>query len=305
MNKKIIISLNIFLVAVTGIVYFLLLHQKDVTINISSGKQPTELMELIQRYLPDLPEKKLAVIAVFNQLPTKPKIEELEKLHNRFNEKVNIVAFFNKPFKVQQKISFPFAFPRNLRLSLETEKGVTLPGRFFVILRENKVEYLDFDSNIMEKAFLLQERLNPERGYNDYAVPIKQLKNKITETLKKGDVKLLHLNGEGDEIAVDLTGISKVYFIHAHCSSCQLKSILKSIKLKEILDSNKSVVIFSVLANSFELAPLLEENPVRIPLYLDTKDVFGLFSIITDDRENPIEIENGSKPATTFKEALP
>lgn len=271
--------------------FFLLLHQKNVTVSVTVGAQPKVLTEFIQRHLPDLPEKEISMFAVFNQLPTKPKVEDLQKLHSRFNEKANIVAIFNKAFKVEQKISFPHVFPGNLRISLKTGTGITVPDHFFVILKGNKVDYLAFNSSMTEKAFLIQERLNPERGYQDYAVSIDRLKEKITRRIKRGGLKLLHLNGESGEIPVDLSGFSKVYFVHAACSTCQLKSIIQSVKLKDILDGSKSAVFFSVLANSFQLSPVFDANPINIPLYLDINDQFGLFSVITNDRQNPIEID--------------
>ncbi len=301
-EKKRLFILNVLLVAAIGIFSFFILHTETVTVNISINHQSKELDDLIKRHFPDLPEKKLTLLFVFNRLPSKTKVEDIGKLYSRFKEKVNIAVLFNEAFKLEQQINFPHVFPGNTQIALRMENRVKTPERFFVILKENKVNYLDFGGKILDQALLIQKRLNPQRDYRDYAVSIKELKQKVVERIQRGSLNLLRLTGEHGEKVLDLNLFSRVYFVHTACSSCQLKALLNNVKLKKILDGDKSVVIFSVLSSSFQLSQILEESPVNIPLYLDINDEFGMFSIITDDRKNPVEIDlpgSGSTGAGT------
>ena len=59
---------------------------------------------------------------------------------------------------------------------------------------------------------------------------------------------------------------------------------------KSVFDEEKILVIFSIFANRFELQPLLEENHLNIPVYIDNRDEFLLSTKITNEKKNPVII---------------
>ena len=60
--------------------------------------------------------------------------------------------------------------------------------------------------------------------------------------------------------------------------------------LKELNDK-KQIVIFSVFADRYKLKPLLSGHSIGVPIYLDTNDVFELYTTITNEKENPLIID--------------
>lgn len=123
---------------------------------------------------------------------------------------------------------------------------------------------------------------------------IDRLKQKVIKEINRGNLDLLQLNsGDVAKVSNMITEgkVSKIYFFHAQCSSCQLKTILSNIKLKQVFETGKNIIIFSVMANSYKLEPIIRESNLTLPVYLDSTDKFNLFSTITDDRQNPVIID--------------
>ena len=67
--------------------------------------------------------------------------------------------------------------------------------------------------------------------------------------------------------------------------------MLSRIKIKKILEPGDVRVIFSVMADRFELSSILNEQRLKLELFIDQNDEFGLFSFITDDKNNPVIID--------------
>lgn len=123
---------------------------------------------------------------------------------------------------------------------------------------------------------------------------IDRLKQKVIKEINRGNLDLLQLNsGDAAKVSNMITEgkVLKIYFFHAQCSSCQLKTILSNIKLKQVFETGKSIIIFSVMANRYELGPIIRESNLTLPVYLDSTDKFNLFSTITDDRQSPVIID--------------
>ena len=72
-----------------------------------------------------------------------------------------------------------------------------------------------------------------------------------------------------------------------------MKGLIQDIKLLEILNREKTIIIFSIFANRIELKLLLDQNQIDLPVYIDTKDEFLLSGKITNEKENPIIINGG------------
>ncbi len=67
--------------------------------------------------------------------------------------------------------------------------------------------------------------------------------------------------------------------------------MLSNIKIKKILEPGEIIIIFSVMADRFELGNILNEQKLKLEIHLDQNDEFGLFSVITDDNNNPVIID--------------
>jgi len=124
----------------------------------------------------------------------------------------------------------------------------------------------------------------------DVQISTEKLKSQIIGRMNGSDLELLNVTTDTLEKFDSFSDFSKIYFFHANCSSCQLKSLIKEMQLKRIFDEEKILVIFSIFANRFELQYLLEENQVNIPVYIDNRDEFLLSSKITNEKKNPVII---------------
>ena len=140
---------------------------------------------------------------------------------------------------------------------------------------------------------MVMKKINPNLRYNDLVLGASELKTRVMNRIREGNLNLFSLEKAGFERieSVITSGISRIYFIHADCSTCQLKSLLSNIKLKQILDPGEIVLIFSVIADSFELGRVLQEQKIDLRVLIDQNDEFSLFSTITDEKNNPLIID--------------
>lgn len=289
-KHKVVFILNSILIAAIIGLLIMTFHKKQIVIDSSHGSRPEKLINLIKKSFPGYSNKLSTLVFIYNDLPSKSDILDIEKLQLKFKENINIRVFFNRKFKYQNQMKFPHHFASNLKIFCKQDES-TIKSNFYLILKGDKISFVDFNFNFTELVYLVQKIANPNSDYKDYAVSIDDLRRIIVHRINKGNLNLLELNS-GDHEKIDvLSGISKVYFIHADCSTCQLKSILSSIKLKKILDGCRSIIVFSIMANSFELTEFIKERNLDLKIYLDTNDEFNLMSVITDDKKNPIEID--------------
>jgi hypothetical protein len=176
-------------------------------------------------------------------------------------------------------------------LSCQQRPGLS-DKNYFIILENNQISHTDDRFDPVEMFFLISKRLNPQLEYKDMTISNEGLKERIVKRLTSGNLHLFHLNSRADVVLKDIIGISRVYFIHAACSSCQLKALFSHLKLKHIMDdSEKSIIMFSVFADSFSLKQMLNDSNLKMPIYLDINDNFNLFSTITNEKENPLIID--------------
>jgi hypothetical protein len=221
-------------------------------------------------------------------------LEALEKLYKNSGAKANIAALFTSRFKIPFKISFPHHFSRNLTVKYK-KNNIPVKNNFFVLLKNERIEFLEENTNASNTAFLVMKKINPSLRYNDLTLGAAALKARVIQKIKDGQPVLFSLEKEEyvKANAIFTNGAARVYFFHAPCSSCQLKTILSNIKTRQIIDAGEIVLVFSVMADSFELSRVLQEQKISLPVYLDKNDEFDLFSVITDEKNNPVIIEPG------------
>jgi len=291
--KKRFLILNAFLIIAIVTVLFLTFYKKEVAFDCNFDAKPGRLLDLISRSFPGISLKDVSVVFVFNRLPSKSDIQTIEKLHYKYKEKVSVLTLFTRKFKGNQLLRFPQKFLSHSKIICTQGKGKEFAdGNYFVLLNNGKVQHVDTKLDLLDMAFLVRKKLDPQLGYSDFALSSGDLRNRIVQRLNKGSLHLLRVDTGNEDFLRDLTGISRVYFIHASCSTCQLKSLFNNLKLKQILDdSEKAMIIFSIFADSFSLNEILDESDLKMPVYLDSSDEFDLFSTITNDRENPIIID--------------
>lgn len=283
-------------VLVVSIIFFFLLkfYRVQVIFDGTFGSKPDELIKIISDCFPNSSNQEIEVVFVFNSLPSRSQIEYLEKLYKKFSNNAGIFALFNTKFRGTLKMSFPYHFSNHLVIKYK-KNGENVQDNFFMILKNKRIEYIEGNFNFADVAFLVQKKINPNLEYRDVALSAAKLKTQIINRLKEKNPVLFSIDtGEYEKIAPNFSkGLSKIYFFHAKCSSCQLKSMLSNIKIKKILEPGKIRVIFSVMADRFELSKILNEQKLGPGIYIDQNDEFGLFSVITDDKNNPIIIDAG------------
>jgi hypothetical protein len=97
----------------------------------------------------------------------------------------------------------------------------------------------------------------------EYGAVPQDVLEKINQRLRKGNLQLCDLSSGNQVHFSKLSDISKIYIVHANCSSCQLKSHFSDLKLKNLLDNDKKqIVIFSIYADRYKLKLLLSEHSI-------------------------------------------
>lgn len=288
-KRKFIFFANGLLILVIAVFFFLNYYKKELIIDGSYKAKPGELTKIIDEHTSDSPKNDLSLIFVFNGLPSKSNVESIEKLNRKFAGRINIVALFTKKFRFEKK-SFPYVFLNRLKIVCK-RKSSMFRKRFYLIIKKKSVVYADSDFDFVNLAFVVQKNISPHLTYEDYAISSEELKEKIKKKFKKGDFNLLQLNtNQFINVGTITRDVSKIHFFHASCSTCQLKSIMANLKINQVLDEEKQVLVFSVFADSFALRKILRPDN-NMDIYLDTHDELDLMSVFVDEKVNPLIIE--------------
>lgn len=177
------------------------------------------------------------------------------------------------------------------RFSFTNEEGGADRGHFLLI-QDDKIVHNTDAFDFFSLNFIIQKKIDPTLSMSNAQVSIADLKASIIERLTGKELELYDLNTGNLAKFDNMTEFSKIYFFHANCSGCRLKSLVQDIKLLEILNREKTIIIFSIFANRFELKSLLEQEQIDLPpVYIDTKDEFLLSGKITNEKENPIIVD--------------
>ena len=288
-KNKLLFALYLILILGIGVLLFKKFYVKKNEINLKYGEVSTELMTLVEKTTQFHLDKKLNLLFFFNTLPDLTDIENISKLFNKHGNNCRFSAIFHKKFKSPFKLKFPHEFVPNS----QTEShymGKNYFENYVILLDNKKVNYVDTSMNSIDLNFLIEKHLAPGRDYNSYAISTEQLRKRLTKELKKGEIELMNLNDNKIKRFSLFNEYQKIYVVIAKCSVCELKTLVSDLKLRHVLDSRKTLVVFPIYANESQLSEIIKKEKVNFPIYLDYNDKFDLFSIITSPKEKLIVI---------------
>jgi hypothetical protein len=288
MRKKSVLFLaNILLIIVLAILAYFKFSKIQILFDCECGKQPTSLLEIAGEKFPGFNRADTKAVFIFNDRPHIDTLGDVDKLYRLYNDSASFAVLFTKDFTSDYQFQFPAKrLPRYKFSCTGTPDG--FGKNYFLIVKEGIVVYGISSLNFFDMNFAFQKLINPNINTFTAQLPTEKLKTKIVDRLNKKYIELLDVNAENMEKFEDFSGFSKIYFFHAGCSGCQLKNLIKGIKLERILNEEKPIIIFSIFANRFELKSLLDQDNIDLPVYIDTADEFLLASKITNDKDNPV-----------------
>jgi hypothetical protein len=280
-----IVNILIF-IALVFFAYFKFVKTK-VLFDCEYGKQPVGLLKISGEKFPGIEGKDTKAIFIFNDLPTIDTLGNVEKLYKLYKDTVLFNVILTKNFKSDYQFQFPYKILSRYKFSC---KGMDagFNKNYFIFVQGRKIVHSDLSFDFFNMNFIFQKKINPDINAVTAQLPVEKLKSKIIDRLNKKYIELLDVNTEKMKRFEDFSGFSKIYFFHANCSGCQLKNLIKGIKLERLLNEEKPIIIFSIFANRFELKLLLDQESINLPVYIDTTDEFLLASKITDDNDNPV-----------------
>lgn len=292
MGKKILIISNSILILCILFLLYSKFHVDKIKLNCNfSNSIPHNLLNIIYEEEFLNIAKDLSLIMIFNKLPFKSNIEDIEKLYKKYKDNINFFTLFNKRFHFNSAINFPYKLITKTKLKIICNyDNHILDRNFFILEKNNKIIHVSNNLSLININFLLSKEINPNYQYNDYAIPTEKFKENIINRLKKGSIYLFDLNTSKFINSDEIIQYSKIYFIHGECSPCELKRLISKLRLKQIIENDNFAIVFSVYGNSFELHPLIKEYKIHVPIFLDKNDEFNLFSVITEEINNPIII---------------
>jgi hypothetical protein len=301
-RKPLLVVIYLILILCIGFLLWKKFYVKKTGIELKYGETPTGLLTVVDNTFHTQPNRKVSLIFIFNQLPVLPDIENINKIFTKHKNNTQLFVLFHKKFKA----TFDFKFPHKFVPNSSTEghyMGSNYDSKYFILLEDKKVKHVDTSMNAVDLNFLIEKHLYPEKNYESYVISKEQIQEKIIKELKAGDVELLNVNDAQHKTLRDFKEFEKIYVVIAKCSSCELKTLVSDLKLRQVLDSGNTLVVFPIYANESQLMEILDKENVNLPLYLDYNDRFGLFSIITSPKDKFIIIENKDITGLEHKEA--
>ncbi|MCP4218405.1 MAG: hypothetical protein GY765_27460 [bacterium] len=232
MKKKLIfILINLVIAAVIAFFLYQKFYSRQIIFDGTFDTRPIELIEVKNRYFPPSRDKTLNLVFILNEIPRGMVIETLERLQMKFEYHLSTRALFTKRFNPERKLNFPHCFASNLEVFCKTTTKI-FRGNYFVVLKEDKIVYVDDQFEISHLALLLEKKINPDSSYKDFSISTARLEKKVIERIRKGSFNLLHLQtGDSREVWDIVNNVSKMYLIHASCSSCKLKAMFNDIRI--------------------------------------------------------------------------
>ena len=291
-RKFIIIGFNILLVLAILFFAYDKIFKANVLFDCNYGASSKILDELAAK-MPDNPQNvRFKAFFLFNRLPKFSVMETLEKLYNMYRTEVSFNIFFSKKFKSVQKIGFPYKIlPRYNFACLKDDTG-DFDKNYFLLTSDNKMIYMDDRLDFFSLNLVILKNLKSGNGQIVTRISKDQLKSRLISKLNQGDLKLYSI-AENEIVNFKDSGtISEIYFFHADCSTCELRSVLNEVKMKKIVDNREVALVFSVFANPSDIHELLVEKGIVIPAFVDNSDELELAACFFKSKENPIIIMN-------------
>ncbi len=290
-SRRLIVSLYLVLILGLGFLLWKNFYVKKVEFFLGYGEESSGFLKYVEDTFGIKQDRKLAVIFIFNKLPDLSQIENIGKLFHKHKNECQFFAIFHKRFRTPLKIDSPFEFFPNYGIVCHYLDN-TYNSNYFVLVNEKKVVHVDTSMDSTALHFLLDKNLHPERDYSSYSISNTHPKEKVVGILKKGPVTLLDLKENAFKKFDRFKDFHQIFLIIAKCTSCEFKSLVYDLKLRQVLNTGKTLVIFPVFANESQLIELMEKEKVDFPIYLDYNDEFDLFSMITNPRDKFIVIES-------------
>ncbi len=283
--------LNILLIVIIGLLLWNRFKINRFSVDLIFGDESKKLLEIVGKYFPYQDKIKTSLIYVFNDLPVLTDIENANKLYNKHKGNLQLCSLFHKKFRLPFELNFPHKFLADIKLEC-LFSGRKFDSNYYILLKDKKLSYIDTSMEIIAMNFLIEKHINPGKDYKSYAISKNRLKSRLIRELKSGNKNLLDLKRNKDKRFEHFKDYSRVYFVVSGCTTCELKTMVSDLKVKQILDSKKELVIFPIYANESELRDLIKKNEIDLPVYMDYNDEFNLFSVITGKKTKLIIVED-------------
>ena len=288
---RILFIINILLVCTIGFILWNKFHIKKISLDLSHGEIPVSFLSLVEKDFPNTGSNDISLTYIFNDLPSLNDVESINKLFHKHKNVVDFYVFFHKKFRSPYKMNFPFVFVANRELSSRNDNKM-FKSNYILLIKNKRLEYIGTVMKILETNFLLERYVHPENEYKDYALSKDRLKKRIVNALKKGNKNLLNIATNSLEVFETFKNFSKIFLVVASCTTCELKEMIADMKIQQILDNSKYLILFPIHAQESQLLAILEEEKINLPIYIDINDEFDLFSVITGEKTKLITVED-------------
>ena len=293
MKRKQLIIVNIVLSVSILIVIILHFYHKKFIYNLSYDESPTELLTKVNNYFSNIKNdssknKEISIIFILNAYPTLANIEDIEKLHEKYNNDVSFSVLFNNRFRGKRKILFPYKFLANSRLYCKYNNQL-YDKNFFIIFNHMKIKYIGNNVDIYDKNFVIKKIVDPNTVNLCNFLSIEKIKNDLIHRIKGGDFLLWNLDTEEYCNFAEFGFYERIIFINSDCSVCELNKIFSDVSVASC--KKATVLIFSIYGNSYKIKQILSEKRFRIPVFMDKYDVLNVMNKLIDIKTKKVIIE--------------
>jgi hypothetical protein len=219
-------------------------------------------------------------------------METLEKLYNMYGTDVSFNVFFSKKFKSVQKIGFPYKILTRYNFACLKDDTGNFEKNYFLLTCDNKTIYVDDRLDFFSLNLVILKNIKEGKGQIVTRISKDELKSRLISKLHQDKLKLYSTAANEIVDFKNSGAISEIYFFHADCSTCELRSVLNEVKMKKIVDNREIALVFSVFANPSDIRELLVEKGMNIPAFVDNNDELELSACFFKSKENPIIIKN-------------
>lgn len=288
--RNIFFYVNIVLIIILAVLLWQKYYKSSMQLDLKYDEKSASLTGFISEHFEPGVKNIHALVYFFNDLPVVNDIGTISKLYRKHKDDLDFFVFFHKKFKFPYKVEFPYAFVPNTKLDV-TYNGNLQRTNSVVLLNNGRVKHCDVPLKILDMNFLVEKHIHPDRDYKSYAMSGKRLRAHLVKKLKDGGKQLIHLKSDKEETISNFKEYSKIHFIVGGCTSCELKKFVNQLKIRQILDDKKEMVIFPIFADESELQPIVKSEQLSLPVYIDYNDQFELFSVITGEKNKMLTIE--------------
>jgi len=269
------------------LIVLLLVHRyskKQIVLEVVPGSEPRSLIDIVGEYNIHFKKRSVMIIAT-GQHPSPALMENIDKLSCIFKNDMDTCAVFPDYVRVNKSFQFANVLLPRYKLSFRSSTRI-LSSPTFVLIRENKVVLAEDRDDFYFLATKLPKLLNPgpppsgaQRSYSDR-------RSSLLGIIRSKRIRLLDIfSGKAELLALSgYPELDELRIITATCSSCALSKIATEISRTQ-QSGRKTMVIFPVYANSYEIRTLLREKPATCNLFLDYDDGLGLLHDRTRDDE--------------------